>query len=180
MIIGDYFSTMKISKPSPSDLSEYYQSYLHYLPEDDLLQVLKEQKKVFEDFFSSIPPGKESFRYAEGKWTIKEIIIHLIDMERIYGYRMLRFARNDQTILPGFDADKYILLSNANARDISDLLNELEAVRYSTIALLNGFTDEALLQTGIMNGHHVSVRALVYHIAGHELHHMDIIKKKYL
>jgi len=120
------------------------------------------------------------YRYAEGKWTIREILIHLIDMERIYGYRMLRFARNDQTILPGFDADKYILLSNANARDISDLLNELEAVRYSTIALLNGFTDEALLQTGIMNGHPVSVRALVYHIAGHELHHMDIIKKRYL
>jgi hypothetical protein len=106
--------------------------------------------------------------------------MHLIDMERIYSYRALRFARNDQTILPGFDADKYILHSGANERDISDLLNEFEAVRHSTIALLNGFAGEALLRTGVMNGHPVSVRALAYHIAGHELHHVDVIKDRYL
>jgi len=170
-----------IGKPPDKEFQANEPIYAKEIPDDGLLlEHLLTNLEATKKFILSIPANRLLYRYAEGKWTIKEIIIHLIDMERIYGYRMLRFARNDQTILPGFDADKYILLSNANARDISDLLNELEAVRYSTIALLNGFTDEALLQTGIMNGHHVSVRALVYHIAGHELHHMDIIKKRYL
>jgi uncharacterized damage-inducible protein DinB len=133
-----------------------------------------------KNFILSIPADKLLHRYAEGKWTIKEKVMHLIDMERIYSYRALRFARNDQTILPGFDADKYILHSGANERDISDLLNEFQAVRHSTIALLNGFAGEALLRTGVMNGHPVSVRALAYHIAGHELHHVDVIKDRYL
>lgn len=101
-------------------------------------------------------------------------------MERIYDYRMLRFARNDQTVLPGFSAEEYVFYSNASDREIADLLDELEAVRHATIMLLNGLTDEALLRFGIMNDHPVSVRALAYHFAAHELHHIEIIKGRYL
>ncbi len=120
------------------------------------------------------------YRYAKDKWTIKEVLIHLIDMERIYACRALRFARNDQTGLPGFDGGQYVYSSGANNRDISDLLDELEAVRHSTIAMVEGFDEKALIRSGTINGKPVSVRALIYHIAGHELHHIKIIKERYL
>src|SRR5688572_1948755 len=103
---------MKISKPPSSDLSEYYQSYLRYVPEDDLLFALKEQKKVFEDFFGGVPSSKESLRYAEGKWMLKEVVGHLCDTERIFSYRALRIARNDQTPLHGFEENEYTPNSN--------------------------------------------------------------------
>jgi uncharacterized damage-inducible protein DinB len=170
-----------ISKPPDKEFQANEEIYAKAIPNDGLLlDHLLSNFDATKNFILSIPADKLLHRYAEGKWTIKEIVMHLIDMERIYSYRALRFARNDQTILPGFDADKYILHSGANERDISDLLNEFEAVRHSTIALLNGFAGEALLRTGVMNGHPVSVRALAYHIAGHELHHVDVIKDRYL
>jgi uncharacterized damage-inducible protein DinB len=131
-------------------------------------------------FFSALPADKLLYRYAENKWTIKEILMHMIDMERIYAYRILRFSRKDQTILPGFNAEEYINYAEANARNITDLLNEFEAVRYATITLLSGLPDDAFMRKGIMNNHPASVRALAYHIAGHELHHINIIKEKYL
>ena len=97
------------------------------------------------------------YRYAENKWTIKEVISHLIDMERMYSYRMLRFARNDQTVSPGFDAENYVLYSGANEREIVDLLAALEAVRNATILLLNGLTKKALLSSGNVSGYPVTV-----------------------
>jgi len=171
----------RISKPPDEEFQANEPIYAKEIPDDGLLtEHLVTNLEATKKFILSIPADKLLYRYADGKWTIKEIIMHLIEMERIYSYRMLRFARDDHAILPGFDASKYILMSNANERDISDLVNELEAVRYSTIALLNGLTGEALLRKGIMNGHPVSVRALAYHIAGHELHHVDVIRKRYL
>lgn len=131
-------------------------------------------------FISSLPGDRLTYRYAEGKWTIKEIVMHLIEMERIYTYRILRFARNDQITLPGFDANQYILNSGANDREINTLLEELNAVRKATICLLNGLPEESFLRSGFANGNLVSVRALAYHIAGHELHHVSIIKERYL
>ena len=170
-----------ITKPPDNEFQANEEIYAKAVPGDGLLvEHLLSNLNATKKFILSIPVNRLLHSYAEGKWAIKEIVMHLIDMERIYSYRMLRFARNDQTILPGFDAEKYVLSSGANERDISDLLNEFEAVRYSTIALLNGFTDEALLRTGVMNGHAVSVRALAYHIAGHELHHVGVIKERYL
>jgi uncharacterized damage-inducible protein DinB len=151
------------------------------IPGDGLLLThLNDNANNTNEFFSSLPADKLLYRYAENKWTVKEILLHMIDMERIYAYRILRFARNDQTILPGFNAAEYISFAEANTRNITDLLNEFEAVRYSTIALLNGLPDEAFLRKGIMNDHPVSVRALAYHIAGHEVHHENIIKERYL
>ena len=170
-----------ISKPPDHEFQANEPVYAKSIQDDGLLpDHLLINLEATKKFILSIPSNKLVYHYAEGKWTIKEIVMHLTDMERIYTYRMLRFARNDQTILPGFDADKYVLSSGANERNISGLLEELQAVRYATIALLNGLSDEALLRKGVMNGHPVSVRALAYHIAGHELHHVDVIKEKYL
>jgi uncharacterized damage-inducible protein DinB len=115
-----------------------------------------------------------------GKWTIKEILGHVVDDERIYLYRALRFARNDATKLPGFDQNHYAQYSEANRRGITDLLHEFELVRQSTIAFFNGLDNEALMRTGVADGHRASVRALAYHIAGHELRHMNITRERHL
>jgi uncharacterized damage-inducible protein DinB len=170
-----------IKKPVDKEFQANEPMFAKLIPDDGLLlKYLMTNLETTKVFILSLPGNKLMYRYAEGKWTIKEVIMHLIDMERIYTYRALRFARNDQTVLPGFDSDQYISFSGANDRYISGLLDELAAVRHSTIKLLNGLTDDALLRSGIMNGNPVSVGALMYHIAGHELHHINIIKERYL
>jgi len=121
-----------------------------------------------------------TFRYAPEKWTIKEIVAHLADDERIYAYRALRFARHDPAELPGFDQEAFARHSGANARSIDDLLAELEAVRRSTILLFAALDDEALDRSGIADGNRSTVRALAYHIAGHELRHRNVIRERYL
>ena len=133
-----------------------------------------------KDLVLSLPSEKLSYRYEKGKWTIKEILVHIIDDERIYAYRAMCFARNEKTELPGFEQDDYVRYSGANERAITNILDEYEAVRYSTIALLNGLPDEAFLRSGIANNNRSTVRALANHIAGHELHHVNIIKERYL
>jgi len=135
---------------------------------------------VAKDLVLSLPSEKLSYRYEKGKWTIKEILVHIIDDERIYAYRAMCFARNEKTELPGFEQDDYVRYSGANERAITNILDEYEAVRYSTIALLNGLPDEAFLRSGIANNNRSTVRALANHIAGHELHHVNIIKERYL
>jgi hypothetical protein len=171
----------RIAKPADSEFQPNEPLYATLLPDDDLLlKHLQENIIHTKDFVSSLPKDKLNFRYSEGKWTIKEVLVHLMDMERIYAYRALRFARNDKTTLPGFDHQDYVCFSGIATRGISDILIEYEAVRNATVALLNGLTDEALLRFGSVNGNSVSVRALAYHIGGHELHHVNIIKERYL
>jgi uncharacterized damage-inducible protein DinB len=131
-------------------------------------------------FILSIPKARLLYRYAEGKWTIKEILGHIVDDERIYVYRALRFARNDSTELPGFEQDDFARYSEANKRDVSDLLDEFTRVRRATIAFFQSLGDAALLRSGVADGKRSTVRALAYHIAGHELRHMNIIKERYL
>jgi uncharacterized damage-inducible protein DinB len=151
------------------------------MPEDgDLLRYLSENAASTARLIGNIPETKLKYRYAEGKWTIKETVGHIIDDERIYVYRALRFARNDTTELPGFDQDLFAKYSNADSRPIEDLLKEFAVVRQATIAFFSSVEDDALLRFGIGDGKRVSVRALGYHIAGHELHHVNIIKDRYL
>jgi hypothetical protein len=170
-----------IKKPGDSEFQVNEPMYAGLIPDDGLLlKYLRMNLDVTKAFILSLPEDKLIYRYAEGKWTIKEVLMHLIDMERIYTYRALRFARNDHTPLPGFNHIHYVLFSGANDRNISSLLEEFEIVRYATIILLDGLTEESLLRSGIMNGSSVSVRALAYQIAGHELHHINIIKERYL
>jgi len=180
LVIGDYFSHVKISKPSPADLSKYYQSYLHYLSEDDLLQALKEQKKVFQDFLGSISPGKEIFRYAEGKWMVKEVVGHLCDTERILSYRALRISRNDKTPMSGFEENEYTPNSNYKDRTLKNITEELLAVRAATILLFENMSEEMFNRKGIANDNEVSVRAILFFIVAHARHHMGVIKERYL
>ena len=169
-----------INKPDDSAFQVNEPMLSKLIPDDGLLlKYLVENLSATKIFILSLSEDKLMFRYATGKWTIKEVIAHLIDMERIYTYRALCIARNDKTDFPGFDADMYVLFSGANDRGINELLDELETVRYSTITLLNGLSEEALTRSGTINGELVSAVALVYHIAGHELHHISIIKKRY-
>jgi len=151
------------------------------LPDDGLLlKHLEDNFIATKELILSLNEEKLNYRYAANKWTIKEILVHIIDDERIYAYRALRFARNDQTELPGFEQDDYTLHSQANTRSLQSILGEYEAVRYATIALFNGLPEDAFLRRGTANNNKATVRALAYHIAGHELHHMNIIREKYL
>jgi uncharacterized damage-inducible protein DinB len=151
------------------------------LPDDgQILKHLEHNLSSTRSFIESIPRDRLLLRYAEGKWTIKEILGHLIDDERIYSYRALRFARNDSTELPGFDQERYAEYSDANNREINDLLDEFTLVRQSTIALFKSLDDAAFMRSGVADGKRVTVRALSYHIAGHELRHMNIIRERYL
>jgi uncharacterized damage-inducible protein DinB len=171
----------KIEKPKDGEFPSYATMYIKLLPDDGLLlKHLKENFDKTKEFILSLPKEKLIYRYAINKWTIKEILVHIIDDERIYAYRALCFARNDKTELPGFEQNDYVLFSNANNRTLENILNEYEAVRKATITLFEGFDETALLRKGIANKNKATVRALGYHLAGHELHHINIIKEKYL
>jgi uncharacterized damage-inducible protein DinB len=170
-----------IEKPREGEYPAYANIYIDLLPDDGLiLKHLADNLTTTKKFIVCIPKDRLLHRYAEGRWTIKEILGHIVDDERIYVYRALRFARNDSTELLGFDQDQYARYSEANKRDSGDLLDEFSLVRQSTIAFFKSLDAAALLRTGVANGQSVSVRALAYHIAGHELHHMNIIRERYL
>jgi uncharacterized damage-inducible protein DinB len=171
----------RIDKPQPGEYAPYAIMYIGLLPDDGLvLRHLRDNFRTTRELVLSLPEETLLFRYAPGKWSIKEILVHLSDDERIYSYRALRFARNDVTELPGFEQDHYARSSGADGRDVRDILRELAAVREATISLFKSFDKEALLRSGVANGAVMSVRAAVYHLAGHELHHVNIIKERYL
>ena len=170
-----------IQKPQEGEYPAYASMYIDLLPDDGMvLQNMEENMRMVIEFIQSLPEEKLLYRYAPEKWTIKEILVHIIDDERIYAYRALCFARGDKTELPGFEQDDYAAASNADDRSLENILEEYEAVRKSTIALFNGLDDEALLRRGTADGNKDTVRALAYHIAGHELHHIFFIKEYYL
>ncbi|MFZ1082033.1 MAG: DinB family protein [Candidatus Kryptoniota bacterium] len=170
-----------ISKPQPGEYDPYAIMYIKLLPDDGLvLKHLQENGEAIKEFFLSIPKEKLEYRYAPDKWTIKEILLHMIDDERIYTYRALRFARADTTPLPGFDQEPYAANSGANERTIEDLVEEFQTVRKATLSFFTYLPEEALIRGGKANEHHVTVRALLYQLAGHELHHKNVIKEKYL
>ena len=163
------------------EYSPYAIMYIKLLPDDGLvLKHLKENYKRVRQFILSLHPDKLTYRYAENKWTIKEILVHIIDDERIYAYRALRIARNDKTPLPGFEQEDYIPFTRANQRSLASIFREYKTVRNATLSLFSSFSSEDLLRVGTANDHPVSARALAYHIAGHELHHLNIITERYL
>jgi uncharacterized damage-inducible protein DinB len=171
----------RIQKPLDGEYNPYAIVYINLLPDDGfVLKQLRKNFKIIKDFILSLPPDKLTYRYAENKWTIKEILVHIMDDERIYAYRALRIARNDKTPLPGFEQEDYALFSGANERSLTSIFKEYKTIRNATTSLFSSMKKEDLLRTGTANDHHVSVRALAYHIAGHELHHLNIIKERYL
>jgi uncharacterized damage-inducible protein DinB len=154
--------------------------YIDLLPNDGrVLEHLATSVAQTAHRLRSVPPDALLYRYAEGKWTVKEVLVHIVDDERIYAYRALRFARNDDTELPGFEQDAFVRYSEANARNLESILAEYAAVRDATIALFASLSDEALTRSGVADGSRTSVRALAYHMAGHEAHHLNILRDRY-
>jgi uncharacterized damage-inducible protein DinB len=170
-----------IAKPLPDEYPAYASMYMKWLPDDGLILMhLKDQLEKTKKFVSRLSNEQLALSYAPGKWTIKEVLVHIIDDERIYAYRALRIGRGDTTPLPGFDQDAYVPFSQANYRSVESILKEYTTVRKATLSLFRSFGEADLLRRGTANDHAVSVRALLYHLAGHELHHLHIIKDKYL
>ena len=172
---------MKPNQLQPNEYAPFYANYISHVSDEYTLQEeLEISLHRFIKFVQDIPMDKFDYRYAEGKWTIKDIILHLIDAERIFTYRALRFARNDKTDLPGFEENDYVDEANANSRSIMDLLTELSAVRHATLLLFKSFNDYKLLRIGTANNNQMSVRALGFVIIGHQNHHQRIFEERYL
>lgn len=169
-----------ISKPQPTDYPDYFENYINLVKPNNVLKTLQDQVLSMQAFLSAIPEDKEDFSYADGKWTLKEVVGHIIDTERIMGYRALRFARGDYRELAGFDEKSYIQNSNFNNRTLYDLAHEFAVVRESNIILIRNLPEECLDNKGTANGKEISVRSLIYVIAGHAMHHLNVIKTRYL
>jgi uncharacterized damage-inducible protein DinB len=167
-------------RPNENEYAPYYHKYVERVPDDDVRSILRVQ---LDDTLALLRPLKEEqagIRYAEGKWSIRQVVGHLADVERIMGYRALRIARNDQTPLPGFDENIYADTGEFDRRTLRSLLAELEVTRAATAALFHNLPESAWDRRGTANTNSVSVRAIAYIIAGHELHHREILQDRYL
>jgi uncharacterized damage-inducible protein DinB len=169
-----------ITTPDPSEYDNFFNSYIGNANTDDLLSALAASEEYIVNFILSLKEQQLKHRYEPGKWSIKEMLVHMADTERIFAYRALRFARKDRTELPGFDENTYAEYSKADTRAITSILAEYAAVRHATIELFKNFDEEMLSEAGIASGKKVSVRALGFAILGHEIHHLNIIKQRYL
>lgn len=165
---------------SKEEYNPYYQPYIDQVKHSNILAGLVIGKKHFNDFVLNIPDDKIHYSYDDNKWTVAEVIIHLIDTERIFAYRALRIARNDQTPIPGFEQDDYVPNSNALIYSKLQLLREYNAVRESTITLFESLPDTSLINIGIASDSSISVRAIGYILSGHQEHHKNIISSRYL
>lgn len=159
---------------------EYYKGYVNQIKEGSVVDNLMSSGDAFSELIQTIPEDSGAYAYQEGKWTIKELVQHVNDAERVFAYRALRFARNDKTELAGFDQDLYTPESRANDRRLNSLLNEFHILRASSIDLFSNLNNECLARTGVASGGEFSVEAIGYIISGHCLHHLTIIKEKYL
>jgi len=158
----------------------FYKNYVKQVEESDLLQALRISGHRALELLHSIPENKADFKYAPDKWTIRELLCHTIDAERIFAYRALRFARNDKTNLSPFEENDYATQANATGRSLQKIAMEMAHLRSSTIDLFEGFTPEMLIRKGLVNNNELSVVALGFIIAGHETHHCQILKERYL
>ncbi len=163
-----------------NEYSKFNATYIKALDNVNLIEELEICLHDFIRFVQNIPMDKFDYRYAEGKWDIKDIIQHIIDAERIFSYRALRISRNDQTPLPGFEENDYVDNADANSRSIQELLTEMATVRQSTLLLFKSFTEEQLQLMGTASNHPISVRAIGFLIIGHQKHHQRIFKERYL
>jgi uncharacterized damage-inducible protein DinB len=168
-----------MKRPLEGDYAPFYAGYMKNVP-DNVIKALEEQLHSTNSFLKAIPQDKIDFRYAEGKWNIKEIVGHLIDNERIMVYRALSISRNEKQSLPPFEQDDYVRESNYSKRDYTDLVDELRKVRESNLPMFKTFSEEILDRRGVANNTEVTVRAILFIIAGHEIHHINIIKERYL
>jgi uncharacterized damage-inducible protein DinB len=168
-----------IPRPGADEHVAYYGKYIEKVPEGDLCRIMTDQLAATRALIASIPEARGTHRYAPGKWSIKEVLGHVCDSERIFSYRALRIARGDATPLPGFEQDDYVPTGKFDRRTLADLSEELAAVRQASLLLFSHLDAEALARRGTASGNPITPRALAYVIAGHERHHVEILKAKY-
>ncbi|WP_312471944.1 DinB family protein [Neobacillus sp.] len=167
-------------RPQTSEYPEYYVPYVNLVPEGDLLSVLNENLAETVALFEGISVGDGNFRYAPGKWSIKEVLGHMADTERIMSYRLLRIGRGDQTPLAGFNENDYIAEAGLNNLSIKNILDDFASVRNATITLIQNMSEKAWAKVGFANNTEVTPRAIAYIIAGHAIHHLNILNERYL
>ena len=167
--------------PKPGEYPDYYSVYIQHIPEDqDIMKVLEDGKNKLQKLLGSLPEEKGNYAYAEGKWSIKEVLGHMADVERVMSYRAMSIARGEKQSLPGFEQDDYVNVAGFNKRSLTSLAEELLLIRNSSIALFRSFTGEDGLRWGKANNYDSTARAYMFIIAGHELHHIKILKERYL
>lgn len=171
---------MTQKRPEQGDYALYYEKYVALVPSGDFLEILQQQQRELNRLLEPLTEQQAEFRYAPGKWSIKETLGHVNDAERIFACRLLRIARGDQTPLASFEQDGYIRTANFSARALSDILQEFSTVRAASVSLVRSLDDAAWLRRGIASQKEVSVLALAFIIAGHERHHRLILEERYL
>lgn len=171
---------MPIVRPAADEYAPYYDTYVSKVTEPDLVALLVDLQGSTARFLAGLTEAQAAHRYAPGKWSVREVIGHLADSERIFSYRLLRIARADTTPLPGFDENAYVPSGDFERRPLASVAAEFAAVRGATVALLEGLTAEALARVGTASGKPISARALAYIIGGHERHHLGVIRDRYL
>lgn len=169
-----------MNRPDKKEYAEYYERYVSLVTETDIVSALKNQISELQNLLTTIPEEKSTYAYTEGKWSIKEVVGHLTDGERIFAYRALRISRNDKTPLEGFEQDGYIENSNLGNTEFAELTEELLLLRQSNVLFFKNLTDETWLRTGTASDATVSVRALAYIMVGHIRHHINILHERYL
>jgi hypothetical protein len=169
-----------VAKPQASEYAAYYEKYVSLVPEGNIVELLEQQLGKSLALLGGLSEEQGNYRYAPDKWSIKELVGHVSDTERIFAYRLLRFARNDQNALAGFEQDDYITNAEFDNCRLSELVKEFEYVRRASLALLRHLPQEAWQRSGVASDNPVSVRALAYILAGHELHHLKVLSERYL
>jgi uncharacterized damage-inducible protein DinB len=167
-------------RPGGDEYAPYYGTYIGKVGDGDIVRALAGQIGETLALLESIPESQAGHRYAEGKWSIRELVGHVCDTERIFTYRALRFARGDETPLPGFDENAYAAAARHDQRSLAGLADELDAIRRATVAFFDGLHPEQWVRRGVANGKTMSVRALAWVAAGHERHHVEILRSRYL
>ena len=170
----------KITKPHPNDYPPFYETYIKLVDEQPIQNVFTGSFELFSQFIDKIPETKADFKYELNKWSTKQVLQHIIDTERIFNFRALCFARGEIQSIPGFDENEYAVLADVDSRNLKDLKEELIVVRNSSALLFNSFTESMLQRKGRANNSLISVNAIGFCIIGHSLHHINILKEKYL
>ncbi len=169
-----------MQRPDTDEFNPYFQKYIDLVETNDPIKELKQSMHLLQAYLSKVPELQGNYRYSDGKWTVKEVLVHLMDVERVMAYRALVISRKDETKLMGFDDQLYVANADVGKRSLANLLDEHLAVRLSSIAFFNGLTQEQLAYKGSMGVHGLSPRALAYIITGHEIHHTNVLQERYL
>lgn len=167
-------------RPSADEFAPFYAGYVQQVPDGDIVDALIGGAEIATALLGDLPDDIAARAYAPGKWTLKEVVLHCADTERIFAYRALRIARGDTTPLPGFDENAYTPISGASSRTLEDILDELQSVREASVTLFSGLPSEAWTRRGMASGKEISVRGIAWITAGHLLHHMSVIQDRYL